>query len=182
MPQMTIKTKSAEKVWTSPDGQRTIYKLVLDYNGHDVQAKTYSGVIATVGWSGDVVTEEKSGRLGMETFVKQPPKEYSGGGFTTAPTATPPSPGSPNRDNYTMFLSYVKDIAVALINAKVYSDEKLAEVATSVAATGEMFYAMRPDAPSKPEPKKSGFDGLLDDIEIIEEDTPWTEPPQLPVT
>lgn len=75
MPQLKVTTKAAEKVWASPDGQRVIHKVILDYNGQDAVAKTYSKDIATVGWSGTVETYEKPGRNGSETFVKQPPKE-----------------------------------------------------------------------------------------------------------
>lgn len=83
MPQLQVTTKEAQQIWASPDGQRAIYKLTLDYNGQPVTAKTYSKVIATEGWSGTVETYEKEGKgdRPSETFVKQPAKEggYSGG-------------------------------------------------------------------------------------------------------
>lgn len=75
MPILEVTTKSANQVWASPDGQRVIYALELDYNGESVTAKTYSAAIATPGWKGTVDTYEKQGRNGTETFVKQPPKE-----------------------------------------------------------------------------------------------------------
>jgi hypothetical protein len=84
MPILNVTTKSSEVVWTSPDGQRTIYKLTLDYEGKPVAAQTFSKEIATEGWSGDVETYEREGKAGRpsQTFVKQPPKEggtYGGG-------------------------------------------------------------------------------------------------------
>lgn len=79
MPILQLTTKAAKQVWASPDGQRKIFELEMDYQGKPVIAKTYSDAIATVGWSGTVETYEKQGRNGIETFVKQPPKE--GGSF-----------------------------------------------------------------------------------------------------
>lgn len=79
MPVLEVKTTSANSVWKSPDGQREIFELQLEYEGKPVKAKTYSKDISTVGWEGTVETYEKQSRNGMETFVKQPPKE---GGFS----------------------------------------------------------------------------------------------------
>lgn len=78
MPVLEVKTTSANSVWKSPDGQREIFELQLEYEGKPVKAKTYSKDISTVGWEGTVETYEKQSRNGMETFVKQPPKENSG--------------------------------------------------------------------------------------------------------
>lgn len=193
MPTLQVKTVSAEQVWSK--GDLVISKLVLDYNGQEVQAKTYSKSIAVPGWSGTVETYEKQGRNGSETFVKQPLKEggYSGGSSSqtgTQASRSYPQQAKPGFDSYTMYLSYVKDIAVALINTKAYTEERLQELATQVAATGEMFYAMRPDGDAKkPEtaPDTSGLDkvfGATEEITIQEEDIPWspTEPPQLTLT
>jgi hypothetical protein len=83
MPQLEVTTKTSEQVWSSPDGTRKIHKLVMEYEGKPVAAKTYSDVIAKEGWSGTVDTYEKEGRNGLETFVRQVPKEggnYGGGG------------------------------------------------------------------------------------------------------
>lgn len=81
MPQFEVKTTEARSVWKSPDGQREIFDLTLDYDGQAVSASTYSKDIATVGWSGTVETYEKEGKGGRpsQTFVKQPQKE---GNFT----------------------------------------------------------------------------------------------------
>ena len=85
MPQFDVKTKQARSVWKSPDGQREIFEVALDYNGDTVTASTYSKDIATEGWSGTVETYEKEGRNGRpaQTFVKQPPKEGGGYGHTS---------------------------------------------------------------------------------------------------
>lgn len=81
MPQFEVKTTEARSVWKSPDGQREIFDVTLDYDGQAVSASTYSKDIATVGWSGTVETYEKEGKGGRpsQTFVKQPQKE---GNFT----------------------------------------------------------------------------------------------------
>lgn len=85
MPQLEVTTKEANQIWASPDGQRVIFELTMDYQGKPVKAKTYSKEIATEGWSGTIETYEKEGKGGRpaETFVKQPQKEggYSGGGY-----------------------------------------------------------------------------------------------------
>lgn len=82
MPQFEVTTKSSNTVWKSPDGQRAIFEVTLDYQGQDVLAKTYSKDIAVAGWTGTVETYEKYGINGAETFVKQPQKEggYQGSG------------------------------------------------------------------------------------------------------
>jgi len=85
MPELEVTTTKAKEVWKSPDGQRVIYELVLDYKGKPVAAKTYSKEISEEGWEGTVETYEKMGRGGAETFVKQPQKEqYRGGGYAGA--------------------------------------------------------------------------------------------------
>ena len=70
-----VETIEAKQVWQSPDRQRTIYDLTLNAGGSEAKASTYSGIIATVGWKGDVETYEKPGKNGSTTYVKQAPKE-----------------------------------------------------------------------------------------------------------
>ena len=80
-------TVKAEEVWRSPDGQRILYEVLMnDENGEPVKFKTYSQTIATKDWTGTVESEERSGKRGPETFVKQPQKEgFSGGGRSFTP-------------------------------------------------------------------------------------------------
>jgi hypothetical protein len=111
MPQLnSVKTVSSQVAWTSPDGQRTIYKVNMDYQGKPFQASTYSKAIGQVGWLGDIETYEKSNNKGgSDTYVKQQQKEgYAPGGYSN--TGRQPKPQS----NTTMFVSYAKDLAVAL--------------------------------------------------------------------
>lgn len=83
MPTFKATTIKAEEVWKSPDGQRVLYNVYMeDEEGNPVKFKTYSNTIAVVGWEGEVITEERAGKRGPETFVKQPQKEggYAAGG------------------------------------------------------------------------------------------------------
>lgn len=186
MPQLQVTTKSAEKVWSTPDGKMTIYKVIMDYQGKPVQAKTYSNAIATAGWSGTVESYEKTGRNGPETFVKQPQKEgFQPGGGTQYRAG-----GKPQADPFTMYLSYAKDIAIAMLGKDGGLDEgKYGEVLSAVVAGGTTLYEARPDAPKPPsvEPAKAELDKVFGETELVnEEETPWTpketeEPPQLPL-
>jgi hypothetical protein len=80
MPILQVKTIGAKQVWESPDGQRRIHELQLEWNGKTVKANTFSDAIAEAGWSGEVETYEKPGKGNnpAQTFVKQPPKENGG--------------------------------------------------------------------------------------------------------
>lgn len=157
MPEFSAVTKLSESIWKSPDGQREIFKVTLEVDGQPMVAKTYSKDISVIGWSGDVETYEKTGNRGSETFVKQPPKE---GGFsagsgsqssTTAGQSTIRPTGKPSFDNFTMYLSYAKDIAVAMIKDGKLDEAAYGVVLAAVAAGGESLYDRRPDAPKKEE-------------------------------
>lgn len=152
MPQVQAKTTNAKEIWKSPDGQRVIYEVTIDVDGNPMTAKTYSKAISEIGWSGTVESYEKAGRNGSETFLKQPPKE---GGFTPGGYSGGGKSYAPKGDNFTMFLSYAKDIAVALIEADKYSVEQLAEIVNDVGTAGMQLYDMRPDATEKPAESKS---------------------------
>ena len=89
MPLFNVTTREAKEVWKSPDGQRTLFEVTLDYKGQLLKAKTYSGAIGTVGWAGEVETREETGKRGLETFVKQPAKEGSYGGGGSKPSYQP---------------------------------------------------------------------------------------------
>lgn len=93
-----VKTVSGEKVWSTPDGKIKIFTVVLDYDGKPVSAKTYSEAIATPGWEGEVESYEKQGRNGMQTFVKQPPKED--GSYSPKGTGSSGTSGGAGRSSY----------------------------------------------------------------------------------
>jgi hypothetical protein len=69
---MKAKTISEEKVWSSPDGQRTIWKVALEADGKKYGMQTFSQKIATIGFEGDVETYKNQKG---DTFVRQVPRE-----------------------------------------------------------------------------------------------------------
>lgn len=164
MPQFQTTTKQSRSVWKTPDGQREIFEVVLDYDGQDFKGKTYSKDIAVIGWAGTVDTYEKEGRNGSETFVKQPPKEgFGGGSSTTQGAGHAPSVSKPAFDNFTMYLSYAKDIAVAMLGKDGKLDQvAYGEVLNAVSNGGKTLFDERPDAP-----KKSEDESILDDVKTL---------------
>lgn len=158
MPTLRVETKTSNSVWRSPDGQREIFEVGLDYNGAMLKAKTYSKDISSVGWSGDVESYEKESRNGSETFVKQPQKEgFQGGGGSTRSGTSPSSQsgygaGGGKDDQFTMYLSYVKDIVVAMLATKEGFDEgKFGELLAAVSVGGKTLYDDRPGQEPKQE-------------------------------
>lgn len=94
-----VTTKDSELVWKSPDGQRELFKVGFDIEGKPFSAKTYSGAIATEGWTGDILVEERPGKNGSETFVKQAPRED--GAFGGQPsTGGRPAGNTPRDDSH----------------------------------------------------------------------------------
>jgi hypothetical protein len=51
---MFIKTVDSKQVWQSPDGQKTIWDVLLEAEGKEYPLKTYSAAIAEKGFEGDV--------------------------------------------------------------------------------------------------------------------------------
>jgi hypothetical protein len=136
MPRLNVTTKSANQVWASPDGQRAIFELVLDYAGKQFKAKTYSKAIATVGWSGEVETEERAGKFGPETFVKQPQKAGGFGGNRGG-----------QQDPFAMYLSYAKDLAVAFVTLEgKLNPTEFKKALKATIEGGKALYESRPDA------------------------------------
>lgn len=186
MPTLQVTTKTAEQVWSK--GDLAIFKLTLDYNGQEVSAKTYSKTISKPGWTGTVESYEKEGRNGSETFVKQPQKE---GGYQPQGNSRPASSGGGNKpqgDNFTMYLSYAKDIAVAMYAKDGKLDrDAYAAILDDVNTGGLTLFEAREGASKPTTPAKDELDKVFDgDTEVLEEEeTPWTspeEPPQLPVS
>lgn len=170
-----VTTKSASSVWKSPDGQREIFEVALEYDGKPFTAKTYSTDISVAGWTGTIESYEKPGQNGKpdQTFVKQPQKEgFSGGGGGYKGGGAKFS-----GDQFTMYLSYAKDIVVA----KIAAGEKI-DVDQAIQLTlggGHTLYEGRPGA--KPEattadPEKAEDKDLLSNIDKVfdsPEDKPW---------
>lgn len=143
MPTLEVTTKYSRSVWKSPDGQREIFEVTLESDNQELKAKTYSKDIGQVGWVGTVESYEKEGRNGAETFVKQPQKEgfQGGGSFGRQSSSRTAAPSKFSGDQFTMYLSYAKDIAVALLASKEgFSEEKYGVMLDAVALGGETLY------------------------------------------
>lgn len=76
---MKVKTTKSEQVWKSPDGQKTIWNVVLVSDGKEYPLKTFSEKVAEVGFEGEV--ESFVNQRG-DRFVKQVNKNdgHHGGG------------------------------------------------------------------------------------------------------
>lgn len=157
MATLNVTTKSAEQVWASPDGKMTIFKLLLEMDGKTFEAKTYSKAIANVGWSGEIESYEKQGKQGAETFVKQPQKEGFGGGFSGGGR-------SKLQDQFTMYLSYAKDLAVASIHDDKFDDKMYTELLGAVEAGGAQLYAGRPNATEVEAKVKEAFSDKKEEL------------------
>lgn len=145
MPLIKATTKSSKETWKSPDGKITGFDIVLDVGGEDFPCNTFSKAIAEVGWSGEVETYERNNR----TYVKQPPKEEGSYQSTTSGGSTRSSAGKPTFDNYTMYLSYGKDLAIACIKDGAFDGKLYAEVLSAVEAGGAQLYEGRPGGEKK---------------------------------
>lgn len=173
-------TKISEQVWASPDGQRKIYKLGLEWQDKPVEAKTYSDQIATIGWQGTVETYEKPGRNGSETFVKQPPKE--GGGFGGGNTVRSGNPGNRGTsDPFTMYLSYAKDITVALVAGAYALDAKAAakldysDLIDQTLVGAYALYNGRPEAKADAAAAKQPTKPEAPNMEVVDDVTPVSD-------
>lgn len=167
MPAINGKTKSAKQVWASPDGQKKIFKITLDVGGEDMEASTYSDAIASVGWSGELDTYEKEGKYGTETFVRQPKKEGFGGGFSGGKSYA----AKPQGDQYTMYLSYAKDIMVAMINNGHKPEFDVA--LQTIIGGGHMLYESRPSAETPKTEVVSVAKSELDSLFSGEPESKW---------
>lgn len=144
------KVLSSTQIWASPDGQRKIYELTIQLDtGQTVTAKSYSDRLTT-GFVGDIETYEKPGRNGVETFAKQAPKEGGftpGGGFKAGGA-------KPMADPFTMYLSYAKDLLVALVETGGYDKAKYDELLQAALRGGHTLHDGRPGA----EPQQTQLD------------------------
>ena len=172
MPIFNAEVQNSQSVWKSPDGQREIFEVNLLVNGKAVTAKTYSNDIAQAGFSGELESYEKPGKNGSQMFVRQAPKENSFGGGAPAQKSFGSKPNAPAGDNYTMYLSYVKDVAVALVNSGTYEPELLDSVMSDVAITAAKFHGSsekaREGAPEAPVEAVN-----KDVVAPVNEDDPW---------
>jgi hypothetical protein len=136
-----VKTISAEEIWRK--GDRVIHEVVLQIGDKQFKAKTYSGAIANTNFSGNIESYEKpNSRGGTETFVRQEQKE--GGSHGAYPSKGSGARGDSNP--FTMYLSYAKDILVALIAAQTYDPAFYHKLLENAVEGGNYLYEHRPDA------------------------------------
>lgn len=154
MPILQVTTDKADKVWSSPDGQRTIWKLTLLYGDQPVAAKTYSQTIATKGFSGEVESYEKPGRDGSETFVRQAPKENPGHGSTGGSSQRSGSGYTP-KDEKAIQAMWAVGQAVQLYIGEFSGKAKPPEPLPMVEAYAEDLFAMV-DRVKAPEQEEEG--------------------------
>lgn len=143
-----VTTKSIKQVWQSPDGQRTINEVTMDYEGKLFKANTFSNDIASIGWSGDVESYDKPGRNGSQTFVKQAPKEngfspstnsYSNGG-SNATTGTTRGSYTPRDDSH-IKAQWAIGQAMTALNGSLFTEESQFR-ADHVEAIAHILFAM----------------------------------------
>lgn len=136
-------TEEPKLVWTSPDGTRKIHDIVFDIEGASDpgRAQTFSDVIATKGWSGEVEVYEKNNNQ----YVRQAPKQsgYSGGGGGGR--------GAP-ADPHTMYVSYAKDLAIASVGQNqaglnFFNKDMFNDLVESVANAGNTLMASKTGQP-----------------------------------
>lgn len=150
------KTVDSRLSWSSTDGKIKIYDVVLSADGNLVKARTYSGVICKQLWAGDVETYEKTNKNGtVDTYVRQAPKENS-----------PYAAKEGNKDQYTMYLSYAKDVAIALIETSGFTKSQFDSLLEDIVAGGKYLFDNRP---SGEESNKSLNASPDEDIPIIRE-------------
>lgn len=131
---MRAKTLSSEQVWQSPDGQKTIWHVVVEADGKQYPLKTFSSKIAVVGFEGDI--ESYTNQRG-DRFVKQVHK---------APAAA--GTGYQGRDDAAIKAQWAIGQAIALtsatmdkksINLKLIEDYAKQLFATVSRVKGETF-------------------------------------------
>jgi hypothetical protein len=128
---MRAKTVSSEQVWQSPDGEKTIWNVVLEADGKQYPLKTFSSKIAEVGYEGEV--ESYVNQRG-DRFVKQAPKAPATTGY--------------NRDDAAIKAQWAIGQAIALtsatmdkksINMQIIEDYAKQLFATVSRVKGETF-------------------------------------------
>jgi len=148
-----VTTKRANLSWTSPDKKINLYDLILLADGKQIATKTYSAQIAKEGWTGDVETYQKPGRDGTtNTFIKQVKKEES--------TYTKGNSKASSNDLYTMYLSYAKDLAIALVDTTGFDVDSFNKLLEQVNEGGKFLYDHRPGAEPIKEDTVVPVDGI----------------------
>lgn len=123
------------KTYESKYGQMKEYKVKLEGVAEAVSINQKDSSPAPV------VGSTLTGSIQDTEYGKKFKKEYSQGGFSGGSK----SYSKPQGDNFTMFLSYAKDLANTLLQLDgEIDDKKFEKVLTQVANAGKYLYANRP--------------------------------------
>lgn len=153
-------------------GQMVSYKVLFEGDTTPVEISQKATTPAPK--EGDVVdgTIDTSGQYGPK-FKKEFNQGGFGGGFSGSASASTgqssgfKAGGKFQSDPFTMYLSYAKDVAVALIGSKNgYDAEKFAEVLDDVITGGKTLYGSRPGAEEADKPKDSREDVIPTEEEV----------------
>jgi hypothetical protein len=169
MPEYKIQAVSPEtRTYDTKYGQMISYKLKLE--GVDTPVELGQKTTTPAPQEGGTLngTIDTSGQYGPK-FKKE--NAQFGGGFGS-PTASTQSTTSTGRsdtksfDSFTMYLSYAKDLAVALLASdEAFDSDKYGLLLEEVIAGGKTLYNDRPGAEPKVEPQLTQADVEKDDSE-----------------
>lgn len=148
--QYTIKAVSSQtRSYETKFGPMISYKVMFE--GEETPVEVSQKAATAAPKVGDVVegTIDTSGQYGPKFK-----KEYNQGGFGGAPRGGSSGGNKYQSDPFTMYLSYAKDVAVALIGTKDGFDaDKFADILEQVELGGKTLYGSRPGAEEKTESK-----------------------------
>lgn len=157
--QYTIKAVSPEtRTYQTQYGDMVSYRVKFE----ETDDNTIVEVSQKASTPAPTVGQVLNGTIDMSSkFGPKFKKEYSqGGGFTQKATSSPSTSSLRSgragfqTDPFTMYLSYAKDIAVALIGSKAgYNEEQFGKILEDVMAGGKTLYDDRPGAERKEESK-----------------------------
>lgn len=139
---MNILTLNSKQIWQSPDGSRTLFEVMFTSEdealaGKHVKAQTYSQAIAETGWSGEVESYKKSDKQGnIQTYLRQPPKET--GYSNLAPSKS--SQVNKEFNTQTMYYSYAKDVAVALVEGPGLTTQRFEDAINLIILGGDKLF------------------------------------------
>lgn len=151
--QYTIQAVSQQtRSYETKFGPMTSYKLKLE--GHDVPVELGQKASSPAPRAGQTI----DGHIEDGPYGPKFKKEYAQGGFGGQSSSGPSgsgmatnqtnhSKGGKEFDSFTMYLSYAKDVAVALITTKEgFNEDVYAKVLDSVITGGKTLYDNRPGA------------------------------------
>lgn len=142
----SIELLNAKTVWVGepyqvPGTDIRIWKIKLEINGQRDTYSTMSQAVATDGFAGD-----------LELYTNDKGKEY------VRQLKKPDSPGvaQGHGDQFTMYLSYAKDLVVALQESSGFDKELFKTLLSATIKGGKALYNARPGATEAPDIKPSG--------------------------